>query len=449
VNVLRDSKWVWATAAIAVCAGLVLLVLRVKFVRTVPLYYRAAATLPGEIKAARQEGLPMTPADLVRPIAVPDAQNAALLYSQIPRVNVDPASDPYLMAVLKGKATDADRRATQQLLAKAAPQLHLAEQASLLPDCDFHRNWSLGPDLPLPEYAPMRQTVRLLAVQAMLQSEAGHPEAALHTIQVGAHMAQHVGQEPTIIAFLVRIAMEAIMDRVFQWIINRYADRPDVLLLAEQTEQEFGPMPDIRTALRGEVVMCRTMVGMFRKDLARSPANLYIRKPLTGASQTVVADAYEAHSLSFWRRVFAAVNRTPDDPMATYVAFKAVNDAEEAISIGKDGKAKPTYEWDELLAPFFSGAEEKVVRNEAQRHLRRTLIALLAYRQREGHLPETLSVLSPAASSDPYIHQPLHYRRLETGFVLYSVGTNLIDNGGNAKAAKKGELPPDIVTTFP
>jgi len=143
------------------------------------------------------------------------------------------------------------------------------------------------------------------------------------------------------------------------------------------------------------------------------------------------------------------VNRTPDDPMATYIAFKAVNDAEEAISTGKDGKAKPTYEGDELLAPFFAGAEEKVVRNEAQRHLRRTLIALLAYRRREGRFPETLTLLSPVASSDPYIHQPLHYRRTEKGFVLYSVGTNLTDDGGNAKAAKRGELPPDIVTTFP
>jgi len=191
------------------------------------------------------------------------------------------------------------------------------------------------------------------------------------------------------------------------------------------------------------------MVDTLRKDQARSSITAKLPMPITGASRSVIADAYEAHSLSFWRRVFAAVSRTPDDPMATYVAFKAVNDAEEALSIGKDGKAKPTYEWDELLAPFFSGAEEKVVRNEAQRHLRRTLIALLAYRQHEGHLPATLADLSPPAPSDPYIRQPLHYRRTEKGFVLYSVGTNLIDDGGNAKPARKGELPPDIVTTFP
>ncbi|MCW3100597.1 MAG: hypothetical protein JWL77_6215 [Chthonomonadaceae bacterium] len=449
MNAIRDSRWAWAAAAVAVCLGLALFGLRHKVLRSVPLYYQAAGTLPDEIKAAKQEGLPMTPADLVRPIAVPDARNGALLYAQIAAVNVYPKADAYLVAVIKGKATDTDREATRRFLAKATPRLHLAAQASMLPDCDFHRNWSLGPSLLLPEYAPMRATARLLAAQAMLQSEAGHPEAALDTIRVGAHMARMVGKEPTVISLLVGIALEAIMDRVFQRVIERYADRPDILRLAAQTEQEFGPTPDVRNALRGEVVMCRTMAGMVRKDEDLSFINVNLRVPITGAPNTVVADAYEARSLAFWRRVFAAVSRTPDDPMATYIAFKAVNDVEEVMETGSDGKPKPTYELSALLCPYFSGAAEKVVRNEAQRRLRRTLFALLAYRQREGHFPPTLSLLSPTAPSDPYIHQPLHYRRTEKGFLLYSVGSNLIDDGGNAKPAKKGELPPDIVTVFP
>ena len=449
MNARRDSRWVWAAAAVTVCLGLALFGLRHKLLQSVPLYYQAAGTLPNEIKAARQEGLPMTPADLVRPIAVPDARNGALLYAQIARVNVYPKADAFLIAVIKGKATDADREAARRLLAKAAPQLHLAAQAAMLPDCDFHRDWSLGPDLLLPEYAPMRATARLLAAQAMLQSEAGQPEAALDTIRVGAHMAPMVGKDPIMIAFLVRIALEAIMDRAFQQIIARYADRPDILRLAAQTEQEFGPTPDVRNALRGEVVMCQTVAEMMRKGESLSSINENLRVPLTGAPNTVVADAYAARSLAFWRRVFAAVSRTPDDPMATYLAFKAVNDAEEAMETDNNGKPKPTYELSAVFCPYFSGAAEKVVRIEAVRRLRRTLFALLAYRQREGHFPATLSLLSPTAPSDPYIHQPLHYRRTEKGFLLYSVGTNLIDDGGNAKPAKKGELPPDIVTVFP
>jgi hypothetical protein len=449
VNAIRDSRWVWTAVAVPLCIAVAFFGFRQKFLRSVPLYYQVAGTLPSEIKAAKQEGLPMTPADLVRPVAVPDARNGALLYAQIATMKDEPTDEPWFIAVMKDKATDADREATRRLLAKAAPQLHLVAQAAMLPDCDFHRNWSLGPSLLLPEFAPMRQTARLLALQAMLQSEAGQPEAALDTIRVGAHMARMVGKEPTVISLLVSIAIEAIMDRVFQRVVERYADRPDILRLAAQTEQKFGPTPDVRNALRGEVVMCRTMVGMLRKDEDLSFINANLRVPLTGAPSSVVADTYEAHSLAFWRRVFAAVNRTPGDPMATYIAFKAVDDAQDAMEAGSDRKPKPTYEWSELLCPFYAGAAEKVVRNEAQRSLRRTLFALLSYRQREGHFPATLALLSPPAPADPYIHQPLHYRRTAKGFLLYSVGSNLIDDGGNAKPAKKGELPPDIVTAFP
>ncbi|MCW3052043.1 MAG: hypothetical protein JWN14_1213 [Chthonomonadales bacterium] len=445
MKAIRNSRRVWAAAAITVGLGLVFFGL----LRNVPLYYQAAGTLPNEIIAAQQVGLPIMPADLVRPIAVPDARNGALLYAQIGGVNVYPKEDAFLIAVINGKATDADREAARRLLTKAAPQLHLAAQAAMLPDCDFHRNWSLGPDLLLPEYAPMRATARLLAAQAILQSEAGQPEAALGTIRVGAHMAQMVGKDPILIALLVRIALEAIMDRAFQQIIKRYADRPDILRLAAQTEQEFGPTPDVRNALRGEVVTCQTVAEMVRKDESLSDIHLNRGLPLMSAPKTVVADAYKARSLAFWRRVFAAVSRTPDDPMAMYVAYKAVDDAEQAMETGSDGKPKPTYELSALFCPYFSGAAEKVVRIKAQRRLRRTLFALLAYRQREGHFPITLSLLAPSAPSDPYIHQPLHYRQTAKGFLLYSVGTNLIDDGGNATPTKKGDLPPDIVTVFP
>src|SRR5579871_3520726 len=220
---------------VGISIGLLLAGPRLKVLPNIPKYYKVAAMLPDEIKAAKQEGLLMTPADLERPVPVPDNQNAALLYSQFPPVKVSDQEDAVRSAVLKGKATAADRQATQRLLDKAAPQLRLAEQAAALPDCDFHRNWKLGPNLLLPEYAPIRETARLLGVKAVMQSDAGHPEAALHTVWVGMRMAQHLTRDPLLIPFLVRIAVESIMDRAFQYVVKHNADRPDILHLAAQT----------------------------------------------------------------------------------------------------------------------------------------------------------------------------------------------------------------------
>ena len=409
-------------------------------------YYTVAATLPGEIEGAKREGLSLTPDDLKRITPVPDSQNAAYLYSQIPAGNVSDIEETARWAVVKGTATDAERQKTQRLLEKTAPQLLLAEQAALLPDCDFHLNWKLGPNLVLPKYAPAREAARLLAAKAVMQSDAGHPEAALHTIWIGMRMAQHLSREPSLIPLLVRIAIESIMDRPFQYVLKHYANRPDVLRLAEQTERGFGAMPDIAHAMRGEVVCTRIWANRIRNNEERELSN---RLLMTGTPQSVVVDANEAHSLAFWRQVFAALKSTPEDPMATYRAFKAINVATEAKATDRNDKQKPTYELSVILCPYFSTAADKVVLNEAERRLRRTFLALLAYRQQKGRFPETLSLLSPSAPNDPFISQPLHYRKTEQGFLLYSVGENLTDDGGNPIPAHKGEQRPDIVLSFP
>ena len=333
------------------------------------------------------------------------------------------------------------------MLATAAPELKLVEQAAELPHCDFHRNWSLGPSLPLPEYAQMRKMARLLAARAVLESEAGHPEAALRTICIGARMARHLDEEPILIAFLVRIAIEALMDRAFQQVVKRYAGRADILKQALMTDREFGDLLDIRNSLRYSVVGCRMMVSAFRANDPKFYDTM--PQPPPGISRSLAADCFEARSISFWRRTFPALDRAKDDPMAAYTAMKAINDADDAQATDARGRAKPTHEMDEILCPYFPAVGQKVAEMEARRRLRRTMIALLQYRARTGHLPKSLSQLPAGAPTDPFTSKPLHYRPGKDGFVLYSVGKDLQDDGGNAKPRKKGEAPPDSVITFP
>src|SRR5437667_5393948 len=79
----------------------------------------------------------------------------------------------------------------RDLLARRRPWLQMAEDASWLPDCEFHREWELGPTLPLPEYGMSRSIVQLLAARAILESDRGTPEAAMRTLTNGARIARH------------------------------------------------------------------------------------------------------------------------------------------------------------------------------------------------------------------------------------------------------------------
>jgi hypothetical protein len=72
-------------------------------------------------------------------------------------------------------------------------------------------------------------------------------------------------------------------------------------------------------------------------------------------------------------------------------------------------------------------------------------MALGRYRLAEGQFPETLQALVPeylaAVPEDPIDLQPLRYRRDEEGYVVYSIGTNGVDDGGLASdVINEGDL---------
>lgn len=67
------------------------------------------------------------------------------------------------------------------------------------------------------------------------------------------------------------------------------------------------------------------------------------------------------------------------------------------------------------------------------RELSRTTFALAAYRARYGAYPETLEALVPefleTVPMDAFADAPLRYRRTELGYALWSVGSNMTDDG--------------------
>ena len=73
--------------------------------------------------------------------------------------------------------------------------------------------------------------------------------------------------------------------------------------------------------------------------------------------------------------------------------------------------------------------------NEARFRIVDTALAVERYRLEHGRLPTQLEELVPtyltAVPVDPVDGQPLRYRHEDEGFVLYSIGRNLIDDGGH------------------
>jgi hypothetical protein len=56
-------------------------------------------------------------------------------------------------------------------------------------------------------------------------------------------------------------------------------------------------------------------------------------------------------------------------------------------------------------------------------------VSVESYRSEHGQLPNSL----PSAFSDPFDGQPLRYKKLAKGYVVYSVGEDGKDDGGDEK----------------
>ena len=97
---------------------------------------------------------------------------------------------------------------------------------------------------------------------------------------------------------------------------------------------------------------------------------------------------------------------------------------------------------------------EREIDRQARDRVTLAGLAVERFRLAEGHLPQSLDNLVPGymevMPEDPFNGENLRYRRLKTGFVVYSVNDDLSDNGGAEINSKKRDpggsklLPWDI-----
>jgi hypothetical protein len=110
---------------------------------------------------------------------------------------------------------------------------------------------------------------------------------------------------------------------------------------------------------------------------------------------------------------------------------------------------------DLVLAEFLLSGLKTAAAKEAEclvsLRLGMTAMALEQFRAtHDNRYPATLAEItsgpSAAASVDPFDGQPLRYRKKGSGYLLYSIGPDLKDDGGERKVSKNGDIVFEVVT---
>ena len=379
-------------------------------------------TMAQEMAAARREGLPLTPRDIVRKPPRP-ADNAAPLYRKLEGLLKAKPISPDESEVVEGNALKADAAPSDiaravAFFARRKDVMDLIHRASERPECDFRRDWRQGPALLFPEFGKLRRAARLLSCEANVQLHGGDAVGAARTCAAMGRIGRHVSADSFLIAHLVDYAIEAIGMARLEAVLQR-APTPEVAAAVTSALREYQPRP-LSEAMRGEAVMGMVLLGMVRKN--PSSLSSFVGGEEDGNADTGkprLSPAMMDRNTEYLIWLYRAVRRTVDGP------YPQAHRTLEALGAELDARGKKG-DPNVLLAAVLSPVYSQVVERAAQTGVRRSALlataTALTWRARHGSVPRSLSACMKAVPLDPFDGKPLRYRVEVKGFVIYSIG---------------------------
>ncbi len=353
--------------------------------------------------------------EAITPEPVPDAENAALLYRKAFAELVPPSDDEKeaRKAFFAGNPLTLEQEEhLRRYLEKNAAAIRLTGEGAQRPKCNFGVDWSTGYSTELPHIGKMIQLKSLV----LLRSKLGEGEEARRSVEIAALLGDSLASEPTLLSQLVQYhSITDTHDRLQEnWSPEGYGPG-----LADSLQtRDLGR--GLQRAYLGEIYSSAMLfVSKFPGETAEGDPG--IPDPATNPNW--------ANDLDLLAGLYRDIYDLSKRP---YHELK-----EELSGIEARLERAPEFaEMTRLLAPATAAHFQRRASAEAVTGTQRISIALANHRASRGNYPVSLAELksiAPDLMKDPFTGQPYRYRREGNGFVLYSVGKDGLDNGGNSK----------------
>ncbi len=306
----------------------------------------------------------------------------------------------------------------------------------------------------LKHLSPTRNAANALKCRAMLRLGSGDLDGACRDALALHRLARLVSQPPALLPQLVGIVMEkkaGDVDAALAGDENLTAARARRMI---SDLRSLPPMPEIRKAFdTGErFALLDAMMAFFCEEPPPDPAE--IDTELAGLKNSLDPDLMFGITNSYFGEIVAALEK--DDYLARRQALDELPDILPQMEAIKARYAGPSGAWNRLwdrpekrraaaskmvafvtLAvslPVMTRVIDKAAASETYFRLTIISFALAAHRIEQGRYPAELSGLVPEylpeIPGDVFSGKPLVYRLEGEGYVLYSIGANLLDDGG-------------------
>ena len=438
--------WTWT---VRVVIGLVLLAVAIRYAFD----WYATRLLNEEIAKIRAAGQPLTFAELARSMGeVPPEQDAAPYYAAaLDLVRV--GDDPNLWERVEDgfrEAEKADQPPSSELLAQAERlltanhlTLEMLDHATVLPGCTHHAGVTQGGPASTGRLSRARRAAKLCCLRAEILAYQGKGDKAAESAIALLRMGRISERHPTLIASLVRFACNSLC-------VNKV---PGMLRYGRPSEKGLEGLSAALLQAARTYDLAKVYVAERAYDIAVSreylPRKTYItllsdfllsEEDYIGAPEPVpygplgwlawwgepvprmwLANLLRTHS----RMIEAAGKPWPEIPEA----MKEVTAESRSPFLNMMGA---------ILAPSRERAGLVIMGGLAGARCAYVAVMIERYERAKHKLPDGLADVEAQFGvkmpSDPFTGNPLIYRKRDRGYVVYSVGQDKKDDGGEELA---------------
>jgi len=354
--------------------------------------------------------------------------------------------------------------------------LDVVSDAAEHPNFNFHLDYRQGFTLLIPHLAPLKRSVSLLSTETLLALHSGDTAAATTNVQTMLALVNATADERLAISQLVRIAMAAIAMNA-TWELLQSPKVSDEQLAAiqrgwaglsfiEPAEKSLEMERNINLLMLQRM---RASAAQFRQVFSMGGGG----SSGTGSAFGIVGDQLLGGTAAEARRIEWSICDSYTDQLRMLRGYQILLESYRAVHAGEPfvpavsrqdarlialwppaKKQDPDREYfprGDDLSQFFSSSVVavshvvvRVLNAEVSRELTTTALAIKRYQLRHGRYPSELGALVPAflpaIPRDPADGKPLRYRLHPDGsFLLYSIGEDGVDDGGDASPAVKTE----------
>ncbi len=286
-----------------------------------------------------------------------------------------------------------------------------------------------------------REVSNLLMHDIMLLAQEGKSEEALASCRALLNAARAVGDEPLLVSILLRLAVRHVflssLERVLaQGEVSEVSLRSLQHALADETGQSLLP-----NAMRGEQSGQRLIYEALRSGKVKT-SEITVAIQSKGIEKTL--DDWFPHRIM---RHYPEFFRDQSNWIAI-TELQPVEMRDKARELVAESK-----NWPNPIKRVFFPAIDKMVdatlRSQALVGCAIVGLACERYRLQHKDWPASLDVLVQAklldaAPLDPFDGKPLRFLRTKTGVLVYSVGVDGVDNGGNDDREPIGNTGVDL-----